>query len=336
MANRYGTEGDDVLDGTFVADNIAGYGGNDLLRGFAGNDVLWGGYGDDRMDGGPSADTFYGLSGFDAATYEYATSGVIIRLDGAVCQNGVAQGDKLYSVEEVVGSSFNDQLFGLDGFAETLRGGDGDDTVLGSTGADDLRGGAGSDTLAYVLSDSGVAVNLATSTASGGDAQGDTIAGFEHLSGGYGNDTLVGNNIANRLSGGAGNDTLRGGGGADVIGGGIGRDQMWGGSGADTFFFSSPSDSGTTAATRDRIMDFSRSQGDRIDLGIDDWTGTPGIPNPFEFRGQNGFTDERQVRFVHQDGDTIVQVNLSGASGAELAIQIEGIVNLQASDFILG
>ena len=114
MANRYGTEGDDVLDGTFVADNIAGYGGNDVLRGFAGNDILWGGYGDDRMDGGPGADTFYGLSGFDTATYEYATSGVIIRLDGAVCQNGVTQGDKLYSVEEVIGSSFNDQLLLLE------------------------------------------------------------------------------------------------------------------------------------------------------------------------------------------------------------------------------
>jgi Ca2+-binding RTX toxin-like protein len=190
--------------------------------------------------------------------------------------------------------------------------------------------------LTYAYSDVAVAVNLATNTASGGDAQGDTIAGFENVVGSYYNDALTGTNGANRLFGALGNDTIRGGGGTDVVGGGSGRDEMWGGGGADTFYFNSQSDSGTTAATRDRIMDFSRRQGDRIDLGIDDHTGTPGIADPFAFRGQNGFTDERQVRFVHQDGDTIVQVNLSGSSGAELAIQIEGIVNLQASDFILG
>jgi Ca2+-binding RTX toxin-like protein len=336
MANRYGTEGDDVLDGTFVADNIAAYGGNDILRGFAGGDVLWGGGGDDWMDGGSGGDTLYGLSGFDTASYEFATSGVIIHLEGGSCQNSIAQGDKLYSVEEVIGSSYNDMLFGQDGLAETLRGGDGDDIVLASTGADNLRGGAGSDTVSYMQSDLGVTVNLTTNTVSGGDAQGDTVAGFENVSGSYYNDTLTGTNGANRLFGALGNDTIRGGGGADTIGGSLGRDQMWGGSGGDTFYFSSPSDSGTTAPARDRIMDFSRSQGDRIDLSIDDHTGTPGISDPFEFRGQNGFTNERQVRFVHQDGDTIVQVNLTGSSGAELAIQIEGIVNLQASDFILG
>lgn len=336
MANRYGTEGNDVLDGTFVADNIAAYGGNDILRGFAGGDVLWGGDGDDWLDGGSGGDTLYGLAGFDTASYEFATSGVVIHLEGGVCQNGIAQGDKLYGVEEVIGSSHNDQLFGQDGMAETLRGGDGDDMVLGSTGDDNLRGGAGTDTVIYMQSDLGVTVNLATNTVSGGDAQGDTIAGFENATGGYYNDTLTGSNVANRLSGAFGSDTIRGGGGADFVAGGGGRDEMWGGSGADTFNFSSPSDSGTTAAARDRIMDFSRSQGDRIDLSIEDYTGTPGLSDPFVFRGQNGFTDERQVRFVHQDGDTIVQVNLTGSSGAELAIQIEGIVNLQASDFILG
>ena len=34
-----------------------------------------------------------------------------------------AQGDKLYSVEKVIGSAFNDYLYGLDGFAETMIGG---------------------------------------------------------------------------------------------------------------------------------------------------------------------------------------------------------------------
>jgi len=88
MANRYGTEGNDVLDGTFMTDNIAGYGGDDILRGFAGGDVLWGGVDNDWMDGGAGGNALYGLSGFDTASYELATSGVLIRPEGASCQNG--------------------------------------------------------------------------------------------------------------------------------------------------------------------------------------------------------------------------------------------------------
>jgi Ca2+-binding RTX toxin-like protein len=336
MANRYGTEGDDVLDGTFVADNIAGYAGDDVLRGFAGDDTLWGGADDDWMDGGSGADTLYGLSGFDTASYEFASSGVIVRLDGALCQNGFAQGDRLYSVEKVIGSNHIDQLFGLDGVAETLLGGDGDDYVFGSTGADVLRGGAGADALVYMLSDSGVVVNLSTNAASGGDAQGDAIGGFERVTGSYFADTITGNAAANILSGALGDDTLRGGAGADLIAGNSGRDTMWGGSGGDTFLFSGANDSGATAETSDRVMDFSRNQGDRLKIDIADPIGTPGLSDPFEFLGQSGFTGERQVRFTHQGGDTVVQVNLFRDSGTELAIRIEGIGNLQASDFILG
>ena len=189
--------------------------------------------------------------------------------------------------------------------------------------------------LVYALSDAGVTVNLATGAASGGDAQGDMISGFERISGSPFADALSGNGAANYLFGGLGDDKIRGGSGADTIGGNGGRDEMWGGGAGDTFVFTSASESGTTTATRDAIMDFSRSQGDRIDLDIGSAAGTPGLSDPLEFRGQNTFTEERQVQFVHQDGDTIVQVNLQGSSGADLAIKLEGIVNLQASDFIL-
>ena len=336
MADRYGTEDDDVLSGTFGIDNIAGYGGDDVLRGFSSNDILYGGDDDDWMDGGSGADTLYGLSGFDTASYELATSGVSIRLDGALCQNGVAEGDQLYSVEKVIGSDFSDSLNGLDGFAETMLGCAGDDIVYGSTGADTLNGGAGGrDLLVYAFSNGGVTVNLGANTASGGHAQGDTISGFEGISGSVHSDTLTGNGGANYLFGGFGDDRIRGGGGADTLGGSGGRDEFTGGGGGDVFLYNSVAESGTTAATRDVITDFSRSQGDRIDLSIDSSVGTPGIPDPFEFRGENGFTDARQVRFVHQNGDTIVQVNVDGSSGAELTIRLEGTIDLQAVDFIL-
>ena len=47
---------------------------------------------------------------------------------------------------------------------------------------------------------------------------------IENATGGAGNDTLIGNAIANILNGGAGNDTLTGGGGNDTLIGGLGTD----------------------------------------------------------------------------------------------------------------
>ncbi len=69
---------------------------------------------------------------------------------------------------------------------------------------------------------------------SGGDAQGDTITGFENIIGSAQADALIGDGGANRLSGGAGNDFIVGGAGDDVVAGGAGADQMYGGPGVDT------------------------------------------------------------------------------------------------------
>jgi Ca2+-binding RTX toxin-like protein len=66
-----------------------------------------------------------------------------------------------------------------------------------------------------------------------------------------GNDTLMG---------GDGNDIIFGQAGNDTIIGGKGNDTLWGGSGADTFVWKA-GDVGN-----DNIMDFNKSEGDRIDL----------------------------------------------------------------------
>lgn len=54
-----GGAGDDVLDGTVLADMIVGGAGNDTLSGMAGNDRLIGGAGSDTMRGGTGADAFF-------------------------------------------------------------------------------------------------------------------------------------------------------------------------------------------------------------------------------------------------------------------------------------
>ncbi|MFQ3787930.1 calcium-binding protein [Halomonas sp. A29] len=82
-------------------------------------------------------------------------------------------------------------------------------------------------------------------------------SGDDVLFGGHGNDILYG---------GAGNDQLFGGNGDDLLVGGQGDDTLWGGAGADTFKWMLGDQGSVSAPAVDRIMDFSKTEGDKIDL----------------------------------------------------------------------
>ena len=135
--------------------------------------------------------------------------------------------------EDVVhGLGGNDRLYGLDG-NDVLYGGDGNDTLWGGAGADLLVGGAGFDTVDCWGSAGGVTVGIGGS-GTGGDAQGDLIAGdVENISGSAFDDRLTGSAVANYLDGGAGNDVLNGLDGNDNLYGADGNDTLQGGTGTD-------------------------------------------------------------------------------------------------------
>src|SRR5262249_57801640 len=101
------------------------------------------------------------------------------------------------------------------------------------------------------------------------------------ITGGNGNDFLIGNQGADGISGGNGDDLIRGGQGGDAISGGngndlifgdLGTDAMAGGNGNDTFAFDA---AGATSASNpspvgpagDTIVDFDLLGDDRLDLG---------------------------------------------------------------------
>ena len=109
--------------------------------------------------------------------------------------------------------------------------------VVGTSGTDNyvlsngkgltgtLIGGGGNDTLNYSAYTTSVRVNLTADSATsidGGLAGG--ITGIANVTGGSGNDILIGNTSANVLRDGNGNDIIVGGGGADIIYGGRGDD----------------------------------------------------------------------------------------------------------------
>lgn len=89
-------------------------------------------------------------------------------------------------------------------------------------------------------------------------------AGNDKISGNAGPDIIEGLDGNDTLSGLGGNDTIYGGKGNDVLRGGDGDDWLRGDQGRDTFVFSGFNDG---KRTTDTIADYSRSQGDKIDLG---------------------------------------------------------------------
>jgi Ca2+-binding RTX toxin-like protein len=137
-----------------------------------------------------------------------------------------------------------------------------------------------------------------------------------------GNDLLVGEGGDDRLFGEAGNDVLRG---------GLGRDVLYGGAGADVF------DYNTAAETRtDVIADFSRAEGDKINLrdidAKDGWW-----DDAFVWRGSvtgNG-VGWGEVGYEHRDGATYIYGNTDGDTQYEVSIRINGLVDLTASDIVL-
>lgn len=268
-----GTANLDTLNGTENAQAILGLAGNDRIVGLGGDDDLQGGDGNDMLTGGTGADKLDGGLGFDALRYDSSASAVTIDLKLLAASGGDAAGDTISNFEIAYGSTaFGDTLTGDDGFnilygqggADSISGGGGNDILFGGAGADILDGGSGLNTLRYDTSGAAVSVNLSTGAASGGDAEGDTIANFAAVYGSRDfNDMLTGTNVANVLFGLGGNDTLAGLGGNDVLFGGAGADNLDGGLGFDTVRYDSSSAALTINLATNTVVG-GEGQGDSI------------------------------------------------------------------------
>lgn len=172
VENLVGSNQDDRFLANEVSNELYGMGGNDFFEGRGGADKIAGG------------------DGFDTATYEHAWSGVTINLENGRGYIGEAQGDQLFSIEHLIGSSYYDQLQGsaadnlLEGGAgaDILEGRAGNDELVGGSGADDLYGGQGADALTGGTG-ADTFIFMATGESSKQSGLTDTITDFNYTTG---------------------------------------------------------------------------------------------------------------------------------------------------------
>ena len=259
----HGQGGNDLINGDGGADELHGNTGNDSLT-IDGNDT--GVYGDEDLDKvmvatGSGVVHLYLVPGaIETVTATVSTANNVFDATGATWAVSITGGS---GNDTIIGGILNDTLTGGAG-DDSLTGGDGNDALTGGLGADSLIGDGGNDALKFDNLDisviGGAGLDTATVNAPTGavslnlfvgeietvsasvstfnnlfDATGTTWA--VSISGGSGNDTIIGGNLNDTLNGGAGDDSLSGGDGNDALTGGLGADSLIGDGGNDALKF---------------------------------------------------------------------------------------------------
>ena len=252
MATINGTSGNDTLNGTSADDIIYGYAGDDTIEGGAGNDIVYDGDGNDHVTDNADGIYIYGSAGndyydggyittdngaLDVVDYSNALGPIVVDMrlssgqvrslfSGDVANVGV---DTLVHIDKIIGTAFDDQMYGGGDTIAALYGGGGNDTILGSLGNDVLSGDDGNDSV----------------NGSGGN---------DHIYGGDGDDSLDGSSGNDVVDGGRGSDTISGGFGNDIVRGNYGNDQIHDGDGQDRVYGGSGDDQIT--ADQDKFVDY--------------------------------------------------------------------------------
>ncbi len=190
IENLVGSQNNDTLTGSAVANIIVSAGGNDTIGAGDGNDRIELSAGNNIVDGGNGTDiaswngTVYGYPG---PNFINLTGGVTVSLMTVGSQDTGQGTVTLTNIENLEGSKYGDTLTG-DNTANTIYGEAGDDTLLGNNGNDVLYG------------DRGIVWTNPNSTFDG--------TGADTISGGKGNDYILGGGGADKLTGGLDADTF--------------------------------------------------------------------------------------------------------------------------------
>jgi len=272
-----------VVLGSSGQDSLHGGAGNDVLQGGDGNDQLDGGGGANELSGGAGDDTYLNVTHFDtvidggpghdtiytAETFWTLSDGIDdinFTSNGDVTATGNAGANRMTSLggnDHLIGLGGDDYLYAGGGTANTLEGGQGNDTYIVETPGDVVVEAAneGIDQVFTTIASYTLPANvenLGTQKAGTFLGTGNDLANIITASG-PAQSHLLGLGGDDVLTTGAGNDILEGGVGADVLTGGNGGDELTGGTGADRFVLAGD-------LQQDLLHDFTRAEGDKIDL----------------------------------------------------------------------
>lgn len=245
-----------------------------------------------------------------------------------VINSGTLRGDVLLA-------GGDDLYDGRGGFvAGAIDGGEGDDRFILSNRKETVDGGLGSDTLDLAHATVKLTVNLANAALNrGAPVAGDSLSGFENVTGGSNADRLTGDGQDNLLIGNAGQDSLAGGSGDDWLEGGTQRDTLTGGDGADDFVFL------TRLSAGDIITDFSHGS-DRIVLegaAFGQGQATGALAAGHFVSGANPVALDGDDRLLFRTGDATLWYDPdgSGAKAAVLLADLQAGAVLTAADIWL-
>jgi hypothetical protein len=200
---------------------------------------------------------------------------------------------------------------------DTVRGLGGQDAIFGGVGNDKLFGGSHDDNMS-----GGVGLDIVVGQ-----------TGNDRLSGDEGNDVVHGGDGNDRVAGADGDDRINGNLGNDVVIGGAGIDSIAGGGGADVFVFGE-GDSGRSRNTADHLLDFSRDNGDSINLAQIDAIAGTAADDSFTFIGKGAFSGAAgELRYFVSEGDAIISADTNGDKLADFVLVMDDRTQLAATDF---
>ena len=157
-------EGDDRIIGGSGSDDLFGEAGDDSITGGEGDDDLYGGEGNNTLEGesgddyinfGAGANIVDGSDGIDRIDLDFANESESLIFNyvenGGTTRGGLLDGTNISNVERVsIASGSGDDIINItasNNSNDDIKGGAGNDTIIGGSGNDDIFGEAGDDLL---------------------------------------------------------------------------------------------------------------------------------------------------------------------------------------------
>lgn len=286
--------------GSYLGDKFIGSGKSETFVGFGGKDNIDGGKGWDEV-------RYYRDQQYNGK------KGIAANLEKGTIKDGFGSIDTVKNIESVIGTYFNDKF----------KGDAKDNEFRGLSGKDSFDGGKGSDTLNFEfwedLGQKGIIVDLRKAKVNildDGFGNKETAKNIENINGSAFDDNIT----LGKADGWAWGYT-----GDDRLVAGSGKNWLGGDAGADTFVFLSASHS--TAAKTDVIEDFSRKDGDHIDVSkVAD----------FDFIGKGKFSGNgAELSYQVKGNETFIHGDTDGDKKADFVVKLDGKYTLLESDFIL-